>query len=444
MCGEGDTELNKLFSKNKIGYSLLLVTSIAVLVGFLFARILTNTAYSFMDSKYSEPEYLLKQEKSAIENLQSYVTRNNLSKTDFDKVDEWVQEEIYVIVELYDKNRLVYSSYALEIGESIESEQDTNLTYKIEFSDGELGAVLYSYYELGIYNTVNRVFTIAGFLIAIAIILIFTGKKSKYIRLLDEELKILEGGDLEHSISVKGKDELTDLAKGIDEMRVAFIHRLEGEESARRANRELVTAISHDLRSPLTSLIGYLDILRLKKYENTEQEDRYLEKAYKKTYQIKELSDKLFEYFLVYNKDFANTEFTRENGVELFNQLINEGIFDLENHSFSVSYELSTDEFQLDTDTSLLVRLFENLFSNIIKYAEREKEILISATIKTDMLELRIINTIDRNHVEISTTGIGLTVCKMIMEAHCGKYVYEEGDNQFISILTFPIIRNRL
>ena len=74
---------------------------------------------------------------------------------------------------------------------------------------------------------------------------------------------VLKGGDLNYQITIRGNDELAALAGEMDSMRRAIRSRQEEEELAHLANRGIVTAMSHDLRTPLTALMGYLDILSI-------------------------------------------------------------------------------------------------------------------------------------------------------------------------------------
>lgn len=123
---------------------------------------------------------------------------------------------------------------------------------------------------------------ILSFIFFIVLVLFFINKKTSYIGVLEKEIKILEGGNLDYPITLKGKDELSSLAQSINEMRKSFIERLESEERARVANSELVTAMSHDLRTPLTALVGYLDIIEYKKYQDQEALAKYIHNSRKK------------------------------------------------------------------------------------------------------------------------------------------------------------------
>ena len=96
-------------------------------------------------------------------------------------------------------------------------------------------------------------------------------KKVKYIELLGKELEILKGGDLNYQITIRGNDELAALAGEMDSMRRAIRSRQEEEELAHLANRGIVTAMSHDLRTPLTALMGYLDILSIEEAPGKKQ-----------------------------------------------------------------------------------------------------------------------------------------------------------------------------
>ncbi|WP_346937045.1 histidine kinase dimerization/phospho-acceptor domain-containing protein [Clostridium sp.] len=102
--------------------------------------------------------------------------------------------------------------------------------------------------------------------------------------MLKSEIKILEGGNLTHEITINGDDELSSLAQGINEMRKSFIGRLESEDKARLANSELITAMSHDLRTPLTVLVGYLDIIKYNKYKTDENLRQYIHNSREKAY----------------------------------------------------------------------------------------------------------------------------------------------------------------
>ena len=84
-------------------------------------------------------------------------------------------------------------------------------------------------------------------------------------------------------------------------MRLSIIQKHQREKEAWDANSQLVTSMSHDIRTPLTSMIGYLDIIKSEKYQSAEELERYISSCREKAFQLKELSDKLFQYFLVFN-----------------------------------------------------------------------------------------------------------------------------------------------
>ena len=151
----------------------------------------------------------------------------------------------------------------------------------------------------------------------------------------------MEGGDLDHPITVRGSDELTTLASSLDSMRLTLRQQHEDEAAAAAKVKSLITEMSHDLRTPLTTLLLYTEILRHHKYETEAQQDEYLAKIDGKARQIKQLSDNLFEYALV----------TRDTVVQLdaparFSQIFEEPLAEmvemLQQRGFACALELGS------------------------------------------------------------------------------------------------------
>ncbi|MDE7219382.1 MAG: HAMP domain-containing protein, partial [Oscillospiraceae bacterium] len=111
---------------------------------------------------------------------------------------------------------------------------------------------------------------------------------------LSREAGVLMAGDLDHVIHVKGRDEISGLGEDIERLRRSVLARIEGEREAVGANSRLITSLSHDIRTPLTKLTGYLDILLYRKYETSEEHDAFLRLASEKAAQLKALTDQLF------------------------------------------------------------------------------------------------------------------------------------------------------
>lgn len=221
-------------------------------------------------------------------------------------------------------------------------------------------------------------------------------------------------------------------------MRKSFIDRLQSENEARSANSELITAISHDLRTPLTALVGYLDIIEYKKYKTTENLMQYIHNSREKAYQIKSLSDKLFEYFLVFDRK-NDLDLETFNLTEILSQLFEEEIFMLNNEGFIFDFVPYDDVAYLDINLISIRRVFDNIFSNILKYADKCSPIKIRYYVKNNQVFITIQNKISTNLKPINSTGIGLKTCNKIIQMHNGNLFTEKTEDYFKITITLNI-----
>ena len=261
----------------------------------------------------------------------------------------------------------------------------------------------------------------------------------RYIALLEQEIQALKGGELALPVTVKGNDELASLAAEIDAMRGAIRRKMEQEEEARSANRELVTAMSHDLRTPLTSLLGYVDILTMGKAKGEQQRERCLLSIRQKAYQIKELSDRLFEYFIVYDREREQLQLEAVNGAELIGQLVEESLFDMESEGFTVERCSCAVRCTLEADIGLIRRVFGNVFSNLLKYGDRGVPVRVEYGQTERELFIRIKNGIRGESSMGESSGIGLKTCRKIMEDHGGRFTDRLEEGWFTVEILFPI-----
>lgn len=132
------------------------------------------------------------------------------------------------------------------------------------------------------------------------VILFFIKKKMNLVAELKDEILRMAAGNLRDSVPNMGQDEIGIIAEELDNLRVALQDTLVREKESRRANQDLITAMSHDLRTPLTILNGYLEVLRLNR--NPEMHEEYLKRCLQKTSDIREMTDRMFEYALVFEE----------------------------------------------------------------------------------------------------------------------------------------------
>lgn len=437
---------------------LLLTVVCTLAVAALCYTMLQAAAYRVLDRIVDTPAFLEKQERQAIGRLQKYVTDNQLSTKDKPAFDQWVSEEKDVILSLFQDGQTIYDSidnYILDIPQEeylqpIADLEDEGFDYMrpvpfydITFTDGTAKAMVTCFFEYRYYSFAGGCAVFLAFLVFVTLLLLCIRRKTRYITQLESELKVLEGGDLNYPITIRGRDELTSLAMQIDAMRRTILERQEQEEQAQNANRELITAISHDLRTPLTSLSGYLEILIRHKYSDGAQLQKYLEAGFAKVRQIKDMSDKLFSYFLVYDKNQTQLRLQRVNGVEFVSQLVEESLFDLESEGFHFQRKAGDVSCFFMADMDLVRRVFGNLFSNLLKYADRAVPVQVIYRQEQDRLFIRFENTKKPCETNIQSTNIGLKTCETIMERHGGEFQYRNDGSLFQADLYFPLLTDK-
>jgi signal transduction histidine kinase len=239
-------------------------------------------------------------------------------------------------------------------------------------------------------------------------------------------------------VTVQGQDELSELAAGIDEMRRSILRHQQAEDEIRSANSQLVTAMSHDLRTPLTSLLAFLEILDRDKVQNEEQRRHLISQCLTKTMSIKAMADKLFEYFLVYTSEWEQPELETCDADEVFTQFWQEYAFTLESHGFAVEMDFGELGGKVAVNLELLRRAFDNLYANLVKYAEPSKPVQIACHREDDQVLLTISNAVSSQRDNRESTNIGLNTCRRIMKMLGGSFETNEADGVFTVKLRLP------
>jgi signal transduction histidine kinase len=245
---------------------------------------------------------------------------------------------------------------------------------------------------------------------------------------------------MHHAISATGNDELTTLSQNVENMRESMLVNISKEREARAANTELITSMSHDIRTPLTVLLGYIDVMKLE--EDPGSMKSYIKAAEQTALRLKDLSDDMFKYFLVSGEGAPAVSIASYDAKTLLEQMLYEHVLLLSEQGYDIAFEMpdiASGSMSIRTDAPYTMRIIDNLFSNIRKYADRSKPITLSAVREGDKLKVSFENSVAKDANEAESSGIGMKPSRRIAELLGLGFAYREEGNIFRTEVEFPI-----
>lgn len=312
-------------------------------------------------------------------------------------------------------------------------------TAPVEFSDGIYMVSVYDFSEEPLYDAV----TVGSYAVTIAVFMLvmltYHQRVIKQIIRLSREVEEIARGSLEGEITVRNRDEISVLAEHVDVMRTSIIKEMRAEQEAWNANSDLITRMSHDIRTPLTVLLGFLELLDEGGYSGDETYQSYLGICKKNAFQLKELADKLFQYFLVFGHDACEMELEVADAQMLLEQLIGEHEVLLQEQGWNVEDQKLEQPVLIEVDMVYLKRLFDNLFSNIEKYADQSCPVIVRQQKERSQIRITLENQIRPDPNPVESTNIGLKTCERIVEQMGGAFHWEKADDRFRAELILPL-----
>ncbi|MCR5577511.1 MAG: HAMP domain-containing histidine kinase [Oscillospiraceae bacterium] len=418
----------------------LLATLLGAAVAVLIYLGLRAFGGYMIDEVYLSSENVARRKAHIYSQFSSYISAEGITGRDSAAVARWTASHDYVTIFLFDTGR----SQQLYAGGEIDSRgaegYDPSVhgkLYPIRFADGLYQIAIDDSSYLRQRQVVKIVSLIGAGLCFLILEFWYTSRLTRRIISLSREANKVSSGELDRSIPVVGVDELSNLAASMEEMRRSVIERLGSEKRAWEANTELITSVSHDIRTPMTSLIGYLELLR-ERGGDADARQQFLDSAYGKAIELKDLTDQLFRYFLIYGKAEPELALERVDALVLLGQLLGEAEFDLTEAGFSVQRIDFEGDCTLTVDPVQLKRVMDNLVSNIKKYADPARPVVFLSQLTDGALSLSVSNTVSLSAVHRESTKIGLRTCEKILSALGGSFTTHIEDGHFAAELTLP------
>lgn len=287
--------------------------------------------------------------------------------------------------------------------------------------------------EIGDIN----VFLIIFFPLSFIYFFLFSRRYVGYFREISRGINQLARGDFASTVVIPSNDEFGDIARDINLAGQQLREALQRGDFAENSKEQLVLNLAHDLRTPLTSVIGYLDFILQGKDLTAEQMKHYLTIAYTKSQRLERLIDELFE---ITRMNYGKLNMNRQSLdlTELLTQLAEELVPLFEKNGLSARLELDS-RLMAYGDGELLARVFENLLSNAVRYGSdgefvdiigRMEEAVVVVTITNygnsippedlpHLFDMFFTGDQARTHKE-GSTGLGLFIAKNILEQHGG------------------------
>lgn len=268
--------------------------------------------------------------------------------------------------------------------------------------------------------------------------LMLSQKSIRYIEEITTALQKIAEGRFDIYIPARTSDELGRLAVNINIMEQKLKQSIEDERNAEKAKNELITSVSHDLRTPLTSITGYLQLIVNDSYKDEVEMRHYVDIAFNKSLRLKKLIDDLFE-FTKYSGGGIRPNMARLNLGGLLEQLAEEYVPILDEAGMKYRVSIPQPKVFVEADGDLLARVYENLISNAIRYGVEGKYIDIELEAINNQAVVRIANygmeipeselksifekfyRLEKSRSEFTGgTGLGLSIAKSIIELHRG------------------------
>jgi signal transduction histidine kinase len=309
--------------------------------------------------------------------------------------------------------------------------------YIMEYDQGFVQLSIYYYPYLKYPFPYLILSVILSFSYLLIFLQLFMRNKIKAIQIIQKDTSILAGGDWSHSFQYHGSDEIGQLSDELRSMQKSFYNNMQNEKIAMKANQELITTLSHDLRTPLTSLLGYLELIRYRE-GSVEMKREYLDRSLLKVEQIRSLSDKMFEYFLVFEKEESlNLE------VQPLSNLLNyirENIEFMQQDDMNITYTLEDEHYQIACNIEMLQRAMDNLFSNMHKYADHSATAIVRGICEGNQYQLYMSNQIRIDDEKVESNRIGLKSVEKIIMMHNGTVNIDVKENTFTVVLELPLV----
>lgn len=423
--------MNKLarWISKRLGIKLLATAAIAFVVAWFGHYLIADVAAEsfFYDTRFDA--YWEAKSASAVQSFQEYVTKNGLFIREALTDTKWNKENSNII--LFTEPAFLY--------EEMQSDLDKEDEYeRINCSDGFIYATSYSPGDPYFFwwDTAGM---IIGILLFLGIVIPFTVCTIHRIKKLYQQVLLSAQSGRNRRIETGGRDEIAELGNEIESMRISLLSLLENEERMRADSDQLVASLSHDIRTPLTKLTGYLEILIHKKNLTDMEHQAYLMKAADKAHQLKVLTDELFHKFVADRDSEANRFQEPIDGGQFLNQLLYEECSELEEDGFLIG---DIPMFGSGCFCRLHIgdirRAFDNIFSNLRKYADPNYPINITMMDKQGEIYVAIENRKRKCSADIASHKIGLMTVKTLMEWNGGSMDIEQTAINFSIGISLP------
>ncbi|GAA0350880.1 HAMP domain-containing sensor histidine kinase [Alkalibacterium iburiense] len=279
-------------------------------------------------------------------------------------------------------------------------------------------------------------------LIIVAVVAIFWRLKRRYrqyeMQHVIKELHYIAKGNYTHRISGNYSGSMGNVIDSIHVLVDSTIEAMEEERRIEQSKDELITNVSHDIRTPLTSIIGYLGLIEEGRYESEEEVKKYVHTAFEKSKQMKTLVDDLFEYTTV-RQTTTPLDYVTFDMIQLLEQLAIDFELEAREKGREIQVVAPRESLMMRADTEKIVRVFNNLLSNALKYGKGGKVIRMEAEKKGANAVISVKNdgeTLPQEAIEqlferfyraevsrsqeTAGTGLGLAIAQSIVELHGG------------------------